>query len=70
LPFISEKVVADLGHHLGFYFNPNTTVASESVTTDSETNIDFLKRDPQGAEHSLFCCAIPAVVDKIVPTTK
>lgn len=69
IPHIGGEFVADTDHHLGFYFDPNSTSAAEVTLTDEQTVIDVLKRDPQGAAQAPGWF-IPAVVERIVPTKK
>jgi hypothetical protein len=71
LPQIGGRLIADASHHLGFYFDPDSTGAAEAVLTDEQTVIDVLKRDPQGAAQTpFFGWFIPASVEKIVSTKK
>ncbi len=71
LPQIGGHLVADTDHHLGFYFDPNSTAAAEAVLVDEQTVIDVLKSDPQRAAQTSFpVWVIPASVEKIVPTKK
>jgi hypothetical protein len=54
VPFIGGHVIADSAHHLGFYFDPNTTTSGEVVTTDQQTFLDEIKADPTVAQNTPF----------------
>jgi hypothetical protein len=71
IPQIGGRLVADTDHHLGFYFDPDTTQAGEVTATGEQTILDALKRDPQGAAQTpFFGWFVPASVEQIVPTEK
>jgi hypothetical protein len=67
--WIGGHLIADPRHHLGFYFDPNTTDSGEVTSETQQTSIDGLKRTPQfSADNQPQEWEIPAVVEKIVPT--
>lgn len=66
--WIGGHLIADPHHHLGFYFDPNTTSAAEVTAETQQTIIDALKRNPQFFAEELPGWDIPAIVEKIVPT--
>ena len=66
--WIGGHLVADPNHHLGFYFDPDTTSAAESSAETNQTGIDLLKRDPALAEQSQSGgWLVSAIIVRIVP---
>jgi hypothetical protein len=65
---IGGHLVADPNHHLGFYFDPDTTSAAENSAETNQTAIDLLKRDPAQAEQlQSGGWLVPAIIVRIVP---
>jgi hypothetical protein len=51
--WIGGRVIADLSHPLGFYFDPSTTVVgANEVGEQLRTSLDSIKADPKAAEES------------------
>ena len=67
---IGGRVVADVTAPLGFYFDPNTTLAAEVFAEATMTTLDQMKLDPaQFALNEPGLWNVPAVVEKVIDLT-
>ena len=67
---IGGRVIADVTAPLGFYFDPNTTLAAEVFAEASNTTLDQMKLDPaQFALNVPGLWNVPAVVEKVIDLT-
>jgi hypothetical protein len=65
---IGGHLIGDPNHHLGFYFDPTTTIAAENSAETNQTSIDLIKHNPAQAEQSQSGgWLVPAIIVRIVP---
>jgi len=66
--WIGGHLVADPDHHLGFYFDADTTFTAENTAETNQTGIDLLKRNPAQAEQlQSGSWVVGAIIVRIVP---
>ena len=66
LGWIGGRVVVDAENPLGFYFDPNTTVAAEITAEGEQTSLGAIKQNPTYFAGFSWNWYVPAVTERVL----